>query len=470
MERQVEWVLPKPGSNKAPKTKLKTKPMVKWRRVSPFDVFFDPAATSLAESDIIERRFLKRVDLVKMRGTPGADDNAINAALEDYQHGHFEYWDDTDSDRDDNEGHEHRPTNEAKRIMCLEYHGHLRGEWLLDYKIPDSFVSDPNEEYMVSAWVVGEHLIKLVVDGAIGTRHPYYGESFEPMPDRVYGTSLVQLLADVQDVANACMRSLVNNMSISSGPMYYVNEERLSSTTDPDNVHPWKRWRFLSDPSGDMSKPIEFFQPASNAGELLNVYQAMTQQADEVSAIPRYVTGSGSMAGAAGTASGLAMLMGNTSKILQNVARQIDRNVVTPNIERLYRLLLLTDSGVALRGDEKVVVSGVSVAMSREQDRMRQLEFLQMTNNPVDMQLMGVEGRASLLRELSKNIGMDHTKVIPDSETIKQRQQAQQQQAQQQAVMQGAAQAQGGQAPTPRSQGEKGSVSEGMQQMSQVSR
>ena len=87
--------------------------------------------------------------------------------------------------------------------------------------------------------------------------------------------------------------------------------------------------------------PIQFFNVESHAQELLGVYEKFTQIADELSAIPRYITGSERLGGAGRTASGLAMLMGNAAKILQTVAANIDNDVVEPVVGELYDMIML---------------------------------------------------------------------------------------------------------------------------------
>ena len=164
---------------------------------------------------------------------------------------------------------------------------------------------------------------------------------------------------------------------------------------------------------------MKFFQPSSNAQELLVVYEKFTQIGDELSAIPRYITGSDRVGGAGRTASGLAMLMGNSAKILQTVAANIDGDVVEPVIEELYDLTMLTDQSGLLRGDESIVVLGVNVAMQRETQRQRQLEFLQITANPADLQITGVRGRANVLRAVAEGIGLPGTDIVPPDEEIK---------------------------------------------------
>ena len=62
---------------------------------------------------------------------------------------------------------------------------------------------------------------------------------------------------------------------------------------------------------------------------------------------------------------------------------------------------------------------GVNVAMQRETQRQRQLEFLQITANPIDMQIMGPVGRANVLRPVADGIGLEGDTIVPPEEEIK---------------------------------------------------
>ena len=122
------------------------------------------------------------------------------------------------------------------------------------------------------------------------------------------------------------------------------------------------------------------------------------------------------------------MLMGNAAKILQTVAANIDGDVIEEAVSELYDMVMLTDRTGMLRGDESIVVLGVNVAMQRETQRQRQLEFLQITANPIDMQITGIKGRASVLRTVADGIGMKGEDIVPPEEEIKAQMEAQQQQ------------------------------------------
>jgi len=245
----------------------------------------------------------------------------------------------------------------------------------------------------------------------------------------MYGYGLPDLLDDIQTVANASYRALVNNMGMASGPQVVINDKVLAPGED-DSIYPWKRWHVNFDPmlQGGALKPIEFYQPDSRAQELQGIIANLNVMADDVSAIPRYMTGGAQAGGAGRTASGLSMLMSNAAKTLQNVAASIDRDIFNPLLKHLYETVMLTMPGV-FRGDESVVVKGVTYAVKREQDRTRQLEFLNMTSNPTDMSIVGLQGRAKVLGAVAGAIGLDWDSIVPDDDAMKAAQAASQQQA-----------------------------------------
>lgn len=429
-----------------------TVPKMFWRRVSPFDLYMSTSASRGRDADIIERIKLSRSDLAQLIGVKGYNEENLRKVLKEYEHGLQDWLDEAETERADEENKENPYLNRDEMIDTLEFHGKVKGQWLLDYGFTEDQISDPDLDHSVVAWLIGKYVIKVQINPNPKHHHPYYITSYEKVPGSIYGNSLPEIVGDLQDVANATLRSLVNNMSISSGPQVMVNEERLSPNTNPDNLYPWKRWRFISDPMGDNSAPVSFFQPESNATELLGVYAKMGEIADEVSAIPRYITGDEKVGGAASTASGLSMLMNNVSKALQTVAAAIDDEVLEPCLRDLYDMVMLTDPSPHFKGDSKVNVRGVAVAIQKETERMRKLEFLQMTMNPIDMEIIGTDGRATMLRDITNDLGMPGVDIVPDSDTLQAQKEQQAQLAQAQGGPPGAdpaAQAQGNQTQAP---------------------
>lgn len=416
---------------------ISQKAQMSWTRVSPFDLFWTPGASGIEDANVIERTRVTRADLNDLLDLPGYDQGAVRAVLDDYGRGGlFDNWDTTDAERAQSENRENPHMNQSGMINCLEFHGNVQGRMLIDQGMPEEMIDDPLRDYMVQAWLIGRYIIKVQMSPSPRKRHPYYITSFEKVPGTPVGNGLPDILQDVGEVANATLRALVNNLSISSGPQVVVNMDRIHAQENPETLYPWKRWMITSDPLAQNAsqKPIDFFQPQSNAQELLAVYNQFQNIADELSAIPKYMSGSGVSGGAGRTAAGLAMLMGNASKILQTVAANIDRDVISPCLEGLYDMMMLTDTTGVLKGDENIKVMGVNVALQRETQRARQLEFLQVTANPLDAQIMGAKGRAKVLRSVSETIGIPGDGLVPDEAELEQIQAMQTAQAQAEAA------------------------------------
>lgn len=435
---------------------VKQMPRLTWTRVSPFDLWWTPGVSDIEDAAVIERTRLTRSDLNDLLDLPGYNQEAIRAVLDLYgQGGLVDNWDTTDAERAVQESRENPMINQSGLITCLEYTGNVQGKMLLDYGMEKDLVPDELRDYYVQAWLIGNYVIKVQMAPSPRKRHPYYVTSFEKVPGTPVGNGLPDILNDIQEASNATLRALVNNLSISSGPQVVVNDDRLSPDEDGEELYPWKRWHVQSDPMGNNgSPPVSFFQPNSNAQELLGVYQQFVNMADELSAIPKYLSGAGTSSGAGRTASGLAMLMGNASKILQTVAANIDRDVLDPLLSALYDMVMLTDQSGILTGEEKVRVLGVSVAVQKETQRARQLEFLQVTANPIDAQIVGPKGRAAILRNVASTIGLPGEEIVPSGEQLDAMQKMAAEAAQAQGIPghggmgEQAADAQGGQAGT----------------------
>lgn len=419
------------------------RPRLVWERVSPFDIYFTPGASSASNSDMVQRHRWSRADLNSMLDLPGWNQDQVLAALQAYDSGLRDWADPIDSERADLEEREDPNWNRSEFVDGLEYHGMVRGGALREFGLTEEDgVEDVDRSYLVQAWVCGAYFLKVKVSPSPRKRHPYFITSYEKVPGTPIGNCLADILEDIQQVSNATLRSLVNNEAMASGPQVVIHDDRFSEMEDTDTMYPWKRWHATQEPGSGAIPAVSFFQPQSNAAELLGIFQRMSEMADEVSAIPRYLTGSGTPGGAGRTASGLSMLMNNANKMQQQVASNVDLDIFEPTLQETYDLLMLTGAGEDLRGDESIVVKGASNVLAREAERARQLEFMQITANPVDAQLLGLRGRATLLRSISQGIGLDGAQLVPSEAQIEMMQRQNDTQAQ-------AAQAQGSQTGKP---------------------
>lgn len=383
----------------------------KWERVSPFDFYWSPMASDTEHAEFIERVELRRADLAAMKGMPGVDDKAIDEILTIFHsRGNYRWWDGTEFERLNLESKDKTFQRQYDFIDAAVFVGSVAGKHLIDWGYK-RFKLDETADYYVTAWLIDRWVVQVQITPFNFQPAPYYVGRYVEVPGSLPGESLADVLYDIQEVSNAALRALVNNLAIASGPQVAINDAAAGG--EDDQLYPWKRWHYNLDPSltTTAQRPVDFFQPQSNAQDLLGVYTQFSVLADEVSALPRYMTGSEKVGGAGRTASGLAMLISNAAKTLQNIAAGIDDRVVGPVVRNYYDYLVLTEPE-NYQGDEQIVTKGVGYAVKREQDRMRQLEFLQITANPLDLQIVGPQARAKLLSNVAKELGIEG--IVPD--------------------------------------------------------
>jgi hypothetical protein len=300
-------------------------------------------------------------------------------------------------------------------------------------------VEDDVKEYEVEVWLIGHHVIKAAINPDPMLRRPYYADGFSRVPGAFWHNSLFDVIRDCCDMANAAARSLANNMGIASGPQVAVNVDRLAEGEDPGQMYPWRLWQMRSDPMGSSAPPVHFFQPMSNANELMGVFERFSLLADEYSGVPKYLTGmAGGEGGAGRTASGLSMMLGSATKQLKQTISSVDLHVVEKVVTRAYQHVMQHGKGTDIKGDLQARARGATSMVAKESAQVRTNEFLMATANPIDMAIIGMDGRAELLRHAAKRLDINSERIVPTQSKVKILQ-AQQALAQQQMAAQGGA-------------------------------
>lgn len=408
-----------------------------WDRVDPFMIYWAPYATHVDDGYMIERHKLTRGDLQEMDGVDGYDSAAIKSVLEEYGKGGLSDWLSIDSEKAQAEGKSVSALmgGQSGTIDALQYWGSVQGQELLDFGLSAEEVPDATAEYQCEVWVIGRYVIKAMLNPDPCGRKPYYKTSYENIPGSWEGNGVADLVRDTQAMCNAAARALSNNMGIASGPQSYVNVDRLAAGEDVTQMYPWRVWQTTSDQYGSSAPPVEFFQPASNAAELMAIYEKFSVLADEYSGVPRYMTGDSPAGGAGRTASGMSMLMNNAGKSIKQVISNIDIGVTQPLIERLYYYNMRYSDDIELKGDVRVVARGVNVLVAQEAAQVRMNEILNIIGaSPILIDIVGEEAIADLLREITRPLNMD---IVPPKEVIRARM-LMRQQMQMMALMAGA--------------------------------
>lgn len=405
--KTLEWQ----GDKLVPVEKIRNE----WERVDPFMLYWAPWSWELGDGFIIERHKMTREDLEALIGVEGYSEAAIRTVLDEFSIGNLKEWLWTDSAKATAEGKNLTYALHTEDLVdALQLWDNVQGKMLIDWGMDPSEIPDPQLSYPCEVWLIGNTVIRAVLNYDPLGRKPYYLTSYENLPGSVDGKGVADLCMDSQDMVNGAARALANNMGISSGPQVGVNISRIPAGDDVTNMYPWKVWQFQASDYNDNSPPLSFFQPNSNAAELMNVFEKFAARADEDTMIPRYMTGE-HVAGAGRTSSGLSMLISNAGKGIKQVISNVDQNIIIPIIERLYQDNLRYSQDPDLIGDVNIVAKGAQSLVVKESEAIRRNEFLQLVlTSPVAQGIVGPNGTAELLRDAAKNLSGNVDRIVPD--------------------------------------------------------
>lgn len=270
----------------------------------------------------------------------------------------------------------------ACQYEVLERWGYLSGAQLAmaGVTVPEDRA---HESFFSVVWLLpsGE-IIMASLQAINGVTWPYHLYQFDKDESSIFAEGLAAIMRDDQDMINSSTRMLLDNGALSSGPMFEVNPHLLSNLENLTDISAWRVWLRNSQSPGQRAVvPVGI---DGNLSDLQSIKAMFEANADETTAIPRYMSGENVNNGAAGTASGMSMLMGAANIVIKDLIGSWDEGVTRPFIEGMYRWNMRFSKDTAIKGDYNITARGTSSLIAKEV-RARQLnEFGAMTANPLD--------------------------------------------------------------------------------------
>lgn len=392
------------------KLEVKRGSMLATRTIPAFDAFPAKNATSAQDgSYFVERTEYAPADLHALIGVGGFSDGNIRAALDRYEQGYAPSSIERSTEKVLLE--KDQALGPKLDIETLIYNGKIQGKLLAAKGV---IVEDIQKYYECEVWVVGEYVIRAVLNPNPLGKRPLYSTSFVKVDGMFWGKGVIDLVYDVERICNAACRAIVRNMGYASGPIGEVVSDRLAEGDDPTDIKPYNIFRVGPDLTGTGAPAFKFHNVTAIGSDLMAVFEKYLKLADDLSGVPAYVLGNPQVAGAGRTLGGLSMLMGNAAKGIKNVQLNIDRDIITLVVEAFYMYNMLTSKDVGIKADAKVRARGATGLLQRELAQTRTVEILQLLTPYVQQGLIEKDTLLYILREILKNTGLDVDKAIPD--------------------------------------------------------
>ena len=373
--------------------------------VSCWDLYPDPAATSIEECEyVIHRHKLNKSQLRQLRNMPYFDEDAIRNCLQmgaNYEEKSFE-----SHLKDDARADEDYQTN----FEVLEYWGIMDAEYAREVGIELSDDIDDLDEVQVNAWICGNTLLRAVVNPFTPYRIPYHAFPYERNPYNFFGIGVAENMDDSQQIMNGHARMAVDNLAMAGSLVFDVDESALVGGQSME-IYPGKIFRRQAGMPGQAIHGLKF---PNTAPENMMMFDKFRQLADEQTGIPSYSHGQTGVQSMTRTASGMSMLLGASSLNVKTVVKNLDDFLLRPLGESFFQWnMQFFEGGLDVGGDLEVRATGTNSLMQKEVRSQRLTTFLQTAQNPAIAPFVKI---SKLVSELAYSLDLDPDEILNDPE------------------------------------------------------
>jgi hypothetical protein len=340
-------------------------------RVDPWDFFPDMTARRLSDCEFIfQRHSLTNKALRALAQQPGFMTDQIAAVLK------------METDPSNTATHlaELRAISGLtdlgnKRHEVWEYHGPIDKDDLeaCGFKVDGE---DPLQVLNGVIWFTEKHVIKAQINPMDTEELPYSVFNIETDDASLFGPGIPRLMRNSQQVMCATWRMTMDNAGLSSGDQIVISNE-IEPVDGRYEITPKKLWSVK--PNSNIRSVHEAFGSFpinSHTGELLGLFEAARQLADEETAMPQIAQGE--QGTATDTATGMSLLMGSANTMLRRVIKNFDDEVTRPMIKRFYDWNMQYHPDEEIKGDYNVDPRGSSSLMVKERQAQMVAAFTNM--------------------------------------------------------------------------------------------
>ncbi len=282
------------------------------------------------------------------------------------------------------------------------------------------------EMVFANVWMtpMGE-IVKFAPNPVRGMKYPYHFYYYDKDETSIFAEGLATIMRDEQDSYNAARRATYDNLAITAGPQVEVFANQIDPRCRPSQLGPFYIWWRTS---GENQYPaVRAINFESHVAELSAVAQQADREIDEVTALPKYLYGDNPNGGAAATASGMSMLMGQANIGVKAQVQSFDDGITTPFMQGMVAWNMQFNADPSIKGDFSIKATGAGSLVAKE---VRTQVLASFTANLTSMEQQYIKWD-KLAAEKARAADLENIIMSPDE--IKQMQESPQ--AQQQAQL-----------------------------------
>lgn len=371
----------------------------------------DPYATSLDDCEgSFEEHVMSKHELRQLAKRKDFDAQAIYAYIKEHPKGDAKPQS-YQQELSDLETRKPQSPDRYNKYHPLEYWGVVDGQMLADCGC-EIAPGMENMELEANVWVLGNTIIKAVMNPTEQQQRPYHLYYYEKDETSIWGNSAPSIAADGQQGYNASIRMAMDNGAQSAGPQIEINRELLLEEQDLTAIVPNRVWIRGGTAQEANAPAIRLYTVESRVSQYLELADRFKGYIDEVLNVPSYMSGGERTVGAARTKGGLSMLMGNASMSMRELVKNFDDGVTTPFITALYHWNMQFNDKDSIKGDYAVIARGTTSLIAKEVRAEALERFAAGTANPLDAPFVD---RQNLLRDRANALDLADKVIDPEA-------------------------------------------------------
>lgn len=343
-------------------------------RIDPFNFFPDPyCGDDIRDAQyVLERDSLTARQLMELKDSQGYLEEQIEKVLDEGP-GKCNYSEAGDRIHE-------KVTKDSDRFEIWYYIGDIK---LSDLAVLDENV-EPSDETYVSASIamVNDTIIKgnLNPFGQAGDI-PYDVFQWQRKPGSIWGNGGVARQGRVpQKMMLAACRALMDNMSLSAGPMMAIDRSALIPANGSWRLHRNKIFYTRENAAvKSVADAITTMNVPSMQEELTGIIQLALKHMEDATGVTFLLQGQ--QGAAPDTVGGMQLVHQNATAFLRRTARLYDEGVTEPHIRRYYEYHI-RNGDIKEIGDVRIEATGSSALVEREVQMMQMQQILQMAVDP----------------------------------------------------------------------------------------
>jgi hypothetical protein len=330
-----------------------------------WDFYPDMSVTELDEAEgIFERHVMTKHDVRKLAKRPDFNAENINEYLRATPEGDasFKWWE-IELQQIATKETEGTQFFKGRKYEVLEYWGYVDARDLEEagVTVPEE---DKDMELEANVWLLGQYVIKAVLNPVPKEKRPYYIFHFEKDDSSIFGRGLARIIRDTQETICAAARMTLDNAAICAGDQLEINMDLIDPNEDVENIYQFRVWKRNGIGADAQYPAVRIIKFDSHIQEYLMIIKQFMEFGDLETAFPTYMLIDPGAAGQE-TARGASIRQGSINTVVKDVAKNFD-SFNAGIIEGMYDWNIEFSGKEEIKGDYRVKAKGYTSLIAKE--------------------------------------------------------------------------------------------------------